>query len=235
MIQAFSEERHLRRDGVELLGYGTIAEGSAIATSNPDLAGVQLSEPDRRRLLRPEARADRRPGGRPAPTDRPVVAGFPVLHVGSRRDELQPQLPVLGVQCAPGRRGAGSRSWLRSPQRHAGLGVVFGAGGPSAGVFDQISRPNEKATSNYGAFNASYAVSDALTISGESARPRVTARRPRRTFPRLCSRPASAGPMSCTARAAGRASTSAPPTPRRPSPAALPSASAGFSATRMST
>ena len=39
-MQAFSEERHLRRDGVELLGYETIAPGSAIATSNPDLAGV---------------------------------------------------------------------------------------------------------------------------------------------------------------------------------------------------
>src|SRR5688572_31699430 len=41
MVQAFSEERHLRRDGVELLGYGTIAPGSVIATSNPDLSGVQ--------------------------------------------------------------------------------------------------------------------------------------------------------------------------------------------------
>ena len=40
LVQAFSEKRHLRRDGQETLGYGTIAPGSAIATSNPDLAGV---------------------------------------------------------------------------------------------------------------------------------------------------------------------------------------------------
>ncbi|HEY0502400.1 MAG TPA: TonB-dependent receptor [Lysobacter sp.] len=39
-VQAFSEERHLRRDGQELLGYEQIAAGSAIALSNPDLAGV---------------------------------------------------------------------------------------------------------------------------------------------------------------------------------------------------
>jgi iron complex outermembrane receptor protein len=39
-VQAFSEERHLRRDGQELLGYEQIAAGSAIAQSNPDLAGV---------------------------------------------------------------------------------------------------------------------------------------------------------------------------------------------------
>ena len=41
MLQLFSETRHLRRDGSEILGYETIAKGSAIATSNPDLAGVQ--------------------------------------------------------------------------------------------------------------------------------------------------------------------------------------------------
>lgn len=39
-VQAFSEERHLRRDGQELLGYEQIAPGSTIALSNPDLAGV---------------------------------------------------------------------------------------------------------------------------------------------------------------------------------------------------
>ena len=38
---------------------------------------------------------------------------------------------------------------------------------PSTGVYDQISRPDAKATSNYGAFSASYAFSDAFTLSGE--------------------------------------------------------------------
>ena len=40
MVQAFSEKRHLRRDGQEILGYGTIAPNSALATARPDLAGV---------------------------------------------------------------------------------------------------------------------------------------------------------------------------------------------------
>src|SRR4029453_14033968 len=47
LVQAFSEERHLRRDGVELLGYETINENpdangnpTGIAASNPDLLGV---------------------------------------------------------------------------------------------------------------------------------------------------------------------------------------------------
>jgi len=34
-------DAHLRRDGVEVLGYETIAPGSAVATAHPDLANVQ--------------------------------------------------------------------------------------------------------------------------------------------------------------------------------------------------
>src|ERR1700730_2665464 len=41
MVQLFSETRHLRRDGVEVLGYDTIASGSAVATAHPDLSNVQ--------------------------------------------------------------------------------------------------------------------------------------------------------------------------------------------------
>jgi len=40
MVQVFSQKRQLRRDGVETLGYSTIAPGSKIALSNPDLSGV---------------------------------------------------------------------------------------------------------------------------------------------------------------------------------------------------
>ena len=40
MVQAFSEKRHLRRDGQEILGYGTIAANNPIAVARPDLAGV---------------------------------------------------------------------------------------------------------------------------------------------------------------------------------------------------
>ncbi|HUP28613.1 MAG TPA: TonB-dependent receptor [Usitatibacter sp.] len=40
MLQAFSEKRHLRRDGQEILGYANIAPGSALATAHPDLANV---------------------------------------------------------------------------------------------------------------------------------------------------------------------------------------------------
>jgi len=40
MAQGFYEDRHLRRDGTEILGYDQIAPGSAIATADPDLSNV---------------------------------------------------------------------------------------------------------------------------------------------------------------------------------------------------
>jgi len=40
MLQLFSEKRHLRRDGQEVLGYDQIAPTSTMAQAHPDLAGV---------------------------------------------------------------------------------------------------------------------------------------------------------------------------------------------------
>ena len=40
LLQGFSETRHLRREGVEVLGYDTVAPGSAVATAVPALSGV---------------------------------------------------------------------------------------------------------------------------------------------------------------------------------------------------
>jgi iron complex outermembrane receptor protein len=40
MLQGFSEDRHLRRDGQETLGYAQVAAGSALATAHPDLVNA---------------------------------------------------------------------------------------------------------------------------------------------------------------------------------------------------
>jgi iron complex outermembrane recepter protein len=40
LLQGFSEKRHLRRDGQEILGYGTIDPASSLAHARPDLANV---------------------------------------------------------------------------------------------------------------------------------------------------------------------------------------------------
>jgi iron complex outermembrane receptor protein len=41
MLQGFSEKRHLRRDGQEILGYAPISPTSPLAAAHPDLANVQ--------------------------------------------------------------------------------------------------------------------------------------------------------------------------------------------------
>lgn len=57
LLQAFSEERHSRRDGQELFGYSAIQATDAIAVANPSLVGVLYpqgvnSECDRNRSKR---------------------------------------------------------------------------------------------------------------------------------------------------------------------------------------
>ncbi len=60
MAQFFSETRHLRRDGVEVLGYDTIAPGSANRDRAPGFVRRAVSDGNRRRVLHSEAQAHRR-------------------------------------------------------------------------------------------------------------------------------------------------------------------------------
>ena len=64
--------------------------------------------------------------------------------------------------------GHGARSGLCRPQWHARRRRVGRRpAAPSTGIYDQISRPDEKASSNYGSLAASYRFSDAFTLSGQ--------------------------------------------------------------------
>ena len=187
MLQAFSEERHLRRDGVEILGYQTIAPGSAIALSNPDLAGVvyprligaALFEQERKRtggLIDMRVPPDRRPAARPAqyfmseleatnynrnymfwaerfvnsaPGQAPDP-GYVVRNNTLVAANFSPVVPARNRPC---------RQRTRTTTQHPDCRLY--------GIYDQISRPDEKATSNYWSFEAEYRVSDALELSGQ--------------------------------------------------------------------
>ena len=114
MVQAFSEERHLRRDGVELLGYETDRAGQRHRDLESRSVGRrQYPVPDRRRALRAGAQAHGRPDRHRVPADRRPEARPPVLHVGPGRDELQPQLPALGTTTFFGS-GRGHRRRIRA-------------------------------------------------------------------------------------------------------------------------
>ncbi|MFZ4650551.1 MAG: TonB-dependent receptor [Rubrivivax sp.] len=43
LVQAFKEDRHLRRDGQEIFGYNVITAAQATAAGNPDLAGKRIT------------------------------------------------------------------------------------------------------------------------------------------------------------------------------------------------
>jgi iron complex outermembrane recepter protein len=167
MIQAFSEERHLRRDGVEVLGYRTIAPGSAIATSNPDLSGVAYPHLIGAALFEQQRE---RTGGlvdiefRPSDELRIDAQYFmsDLEATNYNRNFLFDNRGTIGE-------GAGFGPDPGYVVRNGTLveANFTGPGTLSTGVYDQISRPNSKATSNYGSLGASYNFSDTFTLSGE--------------------------------------------------------------------
>jgi iron complex outermembrane recepter protein len=167
LLQGFSEERHLRRDGVEILGYQTIAPGSAIATSNPDLAGVEYPRMIGAALFEQERK---RTGGlvdlefRPT-DDLRLDAQFFLSELDAtnyNRNYLFWGERVLNF-------GAGQAPDAGYVVRNNTLVAANFAPVPGTlyGVYDQISRPDEKSSSNYGSFEAEYRVSDALELSGQ--------------------------------------------------------------------
>ena len=165
LVQAFSEERHLRRDGVEVLGYDRIGATSGAAVAHPDLAGVwypvligsALFEQDRKRT-----------GGL-------IEIQF------SPNDDLNFDLSAFSSKLeAPNY----NRNYLFWGSRIIGDGRVPNAGyvvrngtlvsatfpgvaGKVSGVYDQISRPDAAADSSFVALDASWRASDALSFSGK--------------------------------------------------------------------
>jgi TonB-dependent receptor len=111
MIQAFSEKRHLRRDGQETLGYASIAPGSALATAHPDLANVQYPTLIGSSFFE---QVRERQGGL-VDVQRVLFA-----HEG---DQLQPQLDVLRFACLQ-RRQRRDTDVVLGDQRHDHFGGV---------------------------------------------------------------------------------------------------------------
>ena len=206
--RAFSEERHLRRDGVEILGYRTIAPDSPVARRNPDLSGVEYPRMIGAAFFEQERK---RTGGLIDIEFRPnddlrldlqyfmseldatnynrnyLFWGVNVLNDG------QGQAPDPGYVVRNNTLVAATFSprRLRSPvppdddTQHPDCRFY--------GVYDQISRPDEKATSNYAQSRGQ--LPDSATRSKSPARSaprRATARHRRRTCPRR-TRPANSG------------------------------------------
>ena len=163
MLQVFQEKRHLRREGVEILGYNQIAPGSKVALSNPDLAGVWYPRSIGAALFEQERE---RSGGllevqfKPNATTSLSLTGFSstlkasnynrnyLLHAPFFLNEGKGQAPDAGYVV----------------RNNTLVQASFGDQGGFYGTYDMISRPGAKAKTDFVAFEGKFQPSEALSV-----------------------------------------------------------------------
>ncbi len=192
MLQGFYEKRHLRRDGVELLGYDTIsptswlvtgqadpANGVAAGTPHPDLAGVQYPtligaaffEQERKRdgglidaQWKPNDAVNLDLSGFYSKLDGPnynrnyllwnthYINSGNVLHTPNPTADQYPAVPSAGYVIANNTLVTANFA----PQANR-----------SFGIYDQISRPDESATSSFVNLDGGFRISDRLNLASQ--------------------------------------------------------------------
>ena len=167
LLQGFSEKRHLRRDGVELLRYEQIAAGSAIALAHPDLAGVYypgllgvaLFEQERKRdggLIDVQVKASN-----------DLMLDFSAFSSKLNASNYNRNYLQWGSHFINGGAGQSPDAGYVVRQNTLVQANFTGVPGTQYGIYDQISRPNESADSNFFAFDAKLRASDKLTLSSK--------------------------------------------------------------------
>ncbi|MEO8102184.1 MAG: TonB-dependent receptor [Betaproteobacteria bacterium] len=167
LLQGFSEKRHLRRDGIEVLGYEQIAAGSTIATARPDLSGVYypvllgsaLFEQERKRdggLIDVQIKASNE-----------LTLDFSAFSSKLNASNYNRNYLMWGTHFINA--GAGQAPDAGYVVRNNTLvqANFTGVPGTQYGIYDQISRPDESADSNFFAFDAVYRPSDKLRLTGK--------------------------------------------------------------------
>src|SRR5580658_132744 len=167
MLQLFSESRHLRRDGTEVLGYDTIAPGSAIAVAHPDLSGVQYPTDIGAALF--EQKRERN-GGLLDIEFKPYdgltldLTGFSSRLLASNVNDNYLLWSTHFVDSGAGQ--APNPGYV--VQQNTLTSATFApVAGTAYGVYDQISRPDEQATANFVNFDATLDASEALSFLGQ--------------------------------------------------------------------
>jgi iron complex outermembrane receptor protein len=170
MVQAFSEKRHLRRDGVETLSYSQIAADSAVAKKDPALAGVWVPKSIGAALFTQERK---REGGLIAAEFKPtkdidlVLTGFK-----SKMDAVNYNNNVLlmvGDRIIAG--GQAPEAGYTISTKNGIKTLTSATFAPNAaiasGETDPISRPGSSAESQFVNFEGSWKVSDKLNLLGQ--------------------------------------------------------------------
>lgn len=161
MLQVFDENRSLRRDGVEVLGYDQIAAGSAVATAHPDLAGVWYPRMIGAALF--EQKRERRGGllevqFKPSDDFSIDLSGFVSKLNASNynRNYLLYNPRTIGAGISPAAGYVVRNNTLVS--------AVIPGTGAQYGLYDMIARPDEKASTTYLSADASWTPSEKFKV-----------------------------------------------------------------------
>jgi len=169
MLQGFWEERHLRRDGQETLGYGTISPTSALAQARPDLANVAYPTLIGSSFFEQERK---RKGGLLGIEVRPVnelSLGFETFSsrleaTNYNRNWMMWGSKIIGTDNRiPNSYTVNNGTLTQATWNNAGT-----AASPAQyAIVDQIYRPDAHAESTYSNLDATWHLNDRLTLSGQ--------------------------------------------------------------------
>jgi iron complex outermembrane recepter protein len=167
LLQGFSETRHLRRDGEEILGYEQIAPGSSIATAHPDLANVYYPVEIGEAFF---TQKRERNGGMVDIEFKPTDSlTFDLSGFFSRLEAANYNRNYLMWSTHFVATGAG-----QSPdpgyvvQNNTLVQANFtGVPGTLYGVYDQISRPDESATAGFVNLDTTWDATENLSFLGQ--------------------------------------------------------------------
>jgi len=167
MLQLFSETQHLRRDGSEILGYETIAPGSKIALSNPDLSGVQYPA-----LVGATEFTQKRErnGGLFDVEFKPLDnLSFDLSAFTSRllAPNLNDNYLFFGTRVLSQGTGQAPLPGYTVAGNTLTSATFAPVAGTAYGVYDQISRPQSEATSHFVNLDADWGVTDSLSFQGQ--------------------------------------------------------------------
>jgi iron complex outermembrane recepter protein len=167
MLQLFSETRHLQRDGVEVLGYDTIAPGSAIALAHPDLSGVQYPTDIGEAFFQQKRE---RNGGMLDFEFKPVdslMFDLSAFHSKLNASNVNDNYLLWSTHFVASGSGQAPNPGYVVQDNTLTSASFAPVAGTAYGVYDQISRPDESATSNFINLDSSWDATDTLSFFGQ--------------------------------------------------------------------
>jgi len=165
LVQAFYEQRHLRRDGVEVLGYQQFGAGDAAVVAHPDLLGVYYPSLIGAAFFEQERK---RTGGYIEFQWRPSDSfSADLSYFTSKMDAPNYNRNYMLWGSKITANGIVPNSYtIENNTLTAATWLGDGVPTHAYGVYDQISRPDASADSNFLALDLDWQVNEAFRLKG---------------------------------------------------------------------